>query len=76
MLEDNDYIGDLGDHAHQHADVWVTQDALHDDFILDLFQERICYIGIENFLYRYGGSIAETCVNHGETTLSYLLTNV
>ncbi len=76
MLEHNHYIGNLRNHTHQHADVRVSQNALHHNLIVDFLQQRICYVWIEYFLNRHRGPIAEPSVDYGEASLANLLSDL
>ena len=57
MLKHNDDVRDLGHHSHQECDVRVSQDALHDDLILDLVQELISQSRVKDLLDRDWRSI-------------------
>jgi len=57
MLEHNVKIGDFRDDTHEDGDIRVSQDALHNNFVLDLLKEFICESWVEDFFDGNGGSI-------------------
>lgn len=43
-------VGDFWNNTHQKSRVWMTQNALHHDLILDLLKKLISEPGVEDFL--------------------------
>ena len=74
-LEDDHYIGDLWHHTHEKDDVWVSQDTLHNDFVVDFCEQIICKSWVKDFLDCYWSSIEEAFVDDRKATLRNLLSN-
>lgn len=58
LVHDDD-VGDLGHASHEHADVWVSQDTLHHDLVLNLMEQVFGDVWVKDFLYRHWRAIAE-----------------
>jgi len=47
----HDYnVGNVRHDAHEKGDVWVAQDTLHDNFVLNFTQQLVRHIWVEDFL--------------------------
>ena len=57
VFEDDDDVGNFGDDAHEEDDVRVTEDALHDDFVLDFVEEVVSETRVEYFFDGYCSAI-------------------
>jgi hypothetical protein len=54
----------------------MSQDRLHNNFVLDFIQQVFCDVWVENFLDSNWCAIQKTFMNSREPTLSYLLTKL
>ena len=61
--------------SHQQRDVWVPQNALHHDFILNFCQQFVGNTRVENFLDRNWCPIQCALMDHREATLANLLSD-
>ena len=71
-FENDVNVWNLGDDTHKHGYVWMSEDALHYDFVLNFLEELVCYSWVDDFLDGDGGTIEFTSVDDRETTLGYL----
>ena len=75
LVNDHD-VGDRRNTSHQQGNGWVTQNALHHDFVLDFSKQFIRDVGVKNFLDSYRSTVEQSFVDNREATLADLLSNL
>jgi hypothetical protein len=73
LKHDHDVLS-LRHDSHKKHDVRVTQNALHDDLVLDFLKKLFRHSGIENFLDSNGSSMQKASMDRREATLTDLFT--
>lgn len=64
VLENYIDIWNFGDHAHEHSDVGVAQDALHHNLVLDFVEKLVSKAWVEDLLDSHGGTVELALVYH------------
>ena len=63
IFKNDDDVWNLWHDTHEEANVWMSQDALHDNLVLDLLQKSVCDVRVKDFLDSYRSSITIAFVN-------------
>ena len=72
MLEDDVDIRNFGNDAHEHRDVRVPQNALHDDLILNFLQQLVGQARVEYLFNCHRRAVQQALVDSREATLTNL----
>ena len=75
FVNDHD-VGDRRTAAHEQGNVWVPQNALHDNFVLNLRQQLICDIRVKDFLNCHRSAVQRAFMNDRKASLANLLSDL
>lgn len=76
VLKHNVDVWNVRDHAHQDTDVWMPQNSLHHDFVLNFLQQLVCQPRVEDLLDCDRRTVELALVNYGESTLANFLSDL